>query len=71
MKPKGSDPDSDRFHKREKREKDYRKQLPMEDEPSLPPPIEPIQSEAKPRRNDKCPCGSGKKYKQCCGKTGG
>ena len=19
-------------------------------------------------RNDKCPCGSGKKYKQCCGK---
>jgi len=20
-------------------------------------------------RNDKCPCGSGKKYKQCCGKT--
>ena len=21
-----------------------------------------------PRRNDPCPCGSGKKYKQCCGK---
>ena len=21
-------------------------------------------------RNDQCPCGSGKKYKQCCGKTG-
>lgn len=20
-------------------------------------------------RNDPCPCGSGKKYKQCCGKT--
>ena len=19
--------------------------------------------------NDKCPCGSGKKYKKCCGKT--
>jgi len=19
-------------------------------------------------RNDQCPCGSGKKYKQCCGK---
>ena len=23
---------------------------------------------AKVGRNDKCPCGSGKKYKQCCGK---
>jgi preprotein translocase subunit SecA len=21
-------------------------------------------------RNDPCPCGSGKKYKQCCGKSG-
>lgn len=20
----------------------------------------------RPRRNDKCPCGSGKKYKHCC-----
>ena len=22
-----------------------------------------------PGRNDECPCGSGKKYKQCCGRT--
>ena len=22
---------------------------------------------SKPKRNDPCPCGSGKKYKQCCG----
>jgi len=21
-------------------------------------------------RNDPCPCGSGKKYKQCCGQSG-
>ena len=21
-----------------------------------------------PNRNDPCPCGSGKKYKKCCGK---
>jgi preprotein translocase subunit SecA len=27
-------------------------------------------SEKKPARNDPCPCGSGKKYKQCCGKSG-
>ncbi len=23
----------------------------------------------KPKRNDPCPCGSGKKYKKCCGTT--
>ncbi|MEA3372725.1 MAG: preprotein translocase subunit SecA [Campylobacterota bacterium] len=27
-------------------------------------------SEKKVARNDPCPCGSGKKYKQCCGKSG-
>jgi len=26
--------------------------------------------EKKPKRNDPCPCGSGKKYKQCCGVSG-
>ncbi len=28
---------------------------------------EPAESTAKPGRNDPCPCGSGKKYKKCCG----
>jgi preprotein translocase subunit SecA len=28
----------------------------------------PIRSGPKVGRNDQCPCGSGKKYKQCCGK---
>ncbi len=27
-----------------------------------------VRSEAKVGRNDPCPCGSGKKYKKCCGK---
>ncbi len=27
----------------------------------------PVKSENKVGRNDPCPCGSGKKYKQCCG----
>ncbi|MBN2895758.1 MAG: preprotein translocase subunit SecA [Campylobacterales bacterium] len=27
-------------------------------------------SDKKPARNDPCPCGSGKKYKQCCGQSG-
>lgn len=29
----------------------------------------PIRKEAKVGRNDNCPCGSGKKYKSCCGKN--
>ncbi|MEI8175467.1 MAG: preprotein translocase subunit SecA [Candidatus Omnitrophota bacterium] len=42
--------------------------------PGLPPsrdgqePVEPFHREApKVGRNDPCPCGSGKKYKKCCG----
>jgi preprotein translocase subunit SecA len=30
----------------------------------------PIRSGPKVGRNDPCPCGSGKKYKFCCGKNG-
>jgi len=29
-----------------------------------------LASDKKIARNDPCPCGSGKKYKQCCGKSG-
>jgi preprotein translocase subunit SecA len=28
---------------------------------------EPVRKDKKPGRNDPCPCGSGKKYKKCCG----
>ena len=31
-------------------------------------PRKPIRKEKKPGRNDLCSCGSGKKYKNCCGK---
>jgi len=37
---------------------------------SAPQPIEPEASSSPPskaERNDPCPCGSGKKYKKCCG----
>lgn len=30
----------------------------------------PITGTKKPKRNEPCPCGSGKKYKNCCGKSG-
>ena len=30
---------------------------------------QPISVEEKTGRNDPCPCGSGKKFKKCCGKA--
>jgi preprotein translocase subunit SecA len=43
--------------------------------PGGPPPqpqqqhhVQPVRVEKKVGRNDPCPCGSGKKYKQCHGK---
>jgi uncharacterized protein len=32
-------------------------------------PSEPFKSAPRPGRNDPCPCGSGRKYKGCCGKN--
>ncbi|MFA6368608.1 MAG: SEC-C metal-binding domain-containing protein, partial [Bacteroidales bacterium] len=39
------------------------------DNPSEPQKIQPVHVEKKVGRNDTCPCGSGKKYKNCHGKT--
>ncbi|MBR2904596.1 MAG: SEC-C domain-containing protein, partial [Lentisphaeria bacterium] len=38
--------------------------------PELPPEIDLTYHNDAPQigRNDPCPCGSGKKYKKCCGK---
>lgn len=35
--------------------------------PAEPVKLQPIQVEDKAGRNENCPCGSGKKYKKCCG----
>lgn len=35
---------------------------------NLPPKILPFKRQEKVGRNDPCPCGSGKKYKKCCGR---
>lgn len=32
----------------------------------LAPPA-PVQAKTQPGRNDPCPCGSGRKFKRCCG----
>ena len=59
----------ERYRKRREKEEAYRAALPGADDEPLPPPVETIRGEGKkPKRNDPCPCGSGKKYKQCCGK---
>jgi preprotein translocase subunit SecA len=36
--------------------------------PDRPSAHRPVQVVSSPGRNDPCPCGSGKKYKKCCGK---
>jgi len=33
------------------------------------PPFQSVQPSSKVGRNDPCPCGSGKKFKKCCGKA--
>ena len=33
-------------------------------------PKESLKTGKKPSRNSPCPCGSGLKYKECCGKSG-
>lgn len=38
-------------------------------QPADRPKLQPVRSEQKIGRNDPCPCGSGKKYKQCHGKA--
>ena len=42
----------------------------IKDSSTNTPQEESIIGSKKPKRNDPCPCGSGKKYKNCCGKSG-
>jgi hypothetical protein len=39
----------------------------LDDELMAEPPSQPYLAPPKTGRNDPCPCGSGKKYKKCCG----
>ncbi|MBQ6951885.1 MAG: preprotein translocase subunit SecA [Clostridia bacterium] len=38
--------------------------------PQKEAPHNPVKADKKPGRNEPCPCGSGKKFKNCCGKAG-
>ncbi len=61
----------DRFAKRFERKqerKSLERALVSPDDPPLPDqPVEQAKAEHAVGRNDPCPCGSGKKYKKCCG----
>jgi len=71
-----ADPISDRFAKRQRQHKlddlaqKARGKDDVEAEKELlkkTPKAEPIKADKKPDRNAPCPCGSGRKYKKCCG----
>lgn len=50
----------------ERRQKTYNMSYSHSDSGEKP---QPVRKEKKIGRNDPCPCGSGKKYKKCCGRT--
>ena len=54
------------FHREETTSKKHTRRVRSSSGPSPAPPQ--LSRTAKIGRNDPCPCGSGKKYKKCCGK---
>jgi preprotein translocase subunit SecA len=52
----------------ERRQKRVQQQLQYQAGPAQAEAPKPVRAGAKVGRNDLCPCGSGKKYKKCCGK---
>jgi uncharacterized protein YecA (UPF0149 family) len=63
----------DRLTRRYERQQERKKLTSEVVDPDAPPipdmPVEQAHAEKGPARNDPCPCGSGKKYKKCCGKN--
>lgn len=61
-----------KFLNYEKNSEADNKRLPFEpvksdEKKEIVKPLEPIKHKPKIGRNEPCPCGSGKKYKKCCG----
>lgn len=63
----------DRFTKRYERKQEQKRRarevVSDDDAPVPDAPVEQAHGEQAPGRNDPCPCGSGKKFKKCCGKA--
>jgi preprotein translocase subunit SecA len=53
----------------ERRQRRQQEQLQYQAGPAQAEAPKPVRAGAKVGRNDPCPCGSGKKYKKCCGKA--
>jgi preprotein translocase subunit SecA len=53
----------------ERRQQRQQRNLQFQAGPAQAEAPKPVRSGAKVGRNDPCPCGSGKKYKKCCGKN--
>jgi preprotein translocase subunit SecA len=53
----------------ERRQQRQQQQLQYQTGPAQAEAPKPVRTGAKIGRNDPCPCGSGKKYKKCCGQA--
>ncbi len=53
----------------ERRQRRQQQELQFQAGPAQAEAPRPVRTGAKIGRNDPCPCGSGKKYKKCCGKA--
>jgi preprotein translocase subunit SecA len=53
----------------ERRQRRQQQELQYQTGPPQTEAPKPVRAGAKIGRNDPCPCGSGKKYKKCCGKA--
>ncbi len=53
----------------ERRQKRAQQQMQFQAGPAQAEAPKPVRAGAKVGRNDLCPCGSGKKYKKCCGQA--
>lgn len=59
----------DRYEKKQERKRMRQTVVSDDDAPVPDAPVERAKGGDAPGRNDPCPCGSGKKYKKCCGKA--
>ena len=57
-----------RYEKEQERKRRREAVVSDDDAPIPDAPVEQARAAEAPGRNDPCPCGSGKKYKKCCGK---
>jgi preprotein translocase subunit SecA len=53
----------------QRRQERQQQQLQYQTGPAQAEAPKPVRTGAKIGRNDPCPCGSGKKYKRCCGQA--